>query len=70
MRYHKKKWALQIKARTDCHKRRKFENVGTQNDTLNIRVGPTKGLGGFLRKKARTMYDSIWQVVRVSVLFC
>ena len=30
-----------------------------------IRSGPTTGLGGFLRRTARTMLDMPWQIVQV-----
>ena len=62
--YHKKKWALQLKQRTERRKRRRLTD-GREVSSGAIRSGPTTGLGGFLRRTARTMMDLPWQIVQV-----
>lgn len=69
LRYHKKKWELQIRQRKERRKRRRL--IGGESQPTGggvIRDGPTTGLGSFLRRTARSILDMPWQVVQVRQL--
>lgn len=66
LRYHKKKWELQLKQRKERRKRRKLLDGEAQPVGGGvIRDGPTTGLGSFLRRTARSILDMPWQIVQV-----
>ncbi|XP_035661114.1 DNA polymerase epsilon catalytic subunit A-like [Branchiostoma floridae] len=64
--YHKRKWKLQAKqrdARKRQDKRRRLDDGETSGAVIRSR--PATGLGGFLRKTARSMMDMPWQIVQI-----
>ncbi|KAA0716868.1 DNA polymerase epsilon catalytic subunit A [Triplophysa tibetana] len=64
LRYHKKKWELQIRQRKERRKRRRL--MAGESQTTGggvIRDGPTTGLGSFLRRTARSILDMPWQII-------
>lgn len=66
LRYHKRKWAIQIKQRTS---RRALEK-NTGSNTHNAGSGAGSGvlrtnIGGFLRRAQQTLLSSIWQILLV-----
>lgn len=66
LRYHKKKWELQIRQRKERRKRRRLmDGLSQPTGGGVIRDGPTTGLGSFLRRTARSILDMPWQVVQV-----
>ena len=70
LEYQKKKWELQRKQRHQHHKRRRLNNNDVDDsDAVGVggvvRTGTVAGLGGFLRRKERTMLDTPWQIVQV-----
>ncbi len=69
LQYHKKKWAIQRKQRSERNKRRRMNIASSDEDTSRraVRSGPTSGLGGFLRRTALTMLDMPWQIVQVDL---
>ena len=67
LRYHKKKWELQLKQRKEKKKKRRLLDGEAQPVGGGlIRDGPTTGLGSFLRKTARSILDMPWQIVQVN----
>ncbi|XP_066509888.1 DNA polymerase epsilon catalytic subunit A-like [Hoplias malabaricus] len=67
LRYHKKKWELQIRQRKERRKRRRLidgEALPTGGGV--IRDGPTTGLGNFLRRTARSILDMPWQIIQIA----
>uniref|UniRef100_A0A3P9H1R7 DNA polymerase epsilon catalytic subunit n=1 Tax=Oryzias latipes TaxID=8090 RepID=A0A3P9H1R7_ORYLA len=67
LRYHKKKWELQLKQRKERRKRRKLLDGEAQPVGGGvIRDGPTTGLGSFLRRTARSILDMPWQIVQIA----
>ncbi|XP_028851833.1 DNA polymerase epsilon catalytic subunit A isoform X2 [Denticeps clupeoides] len=67
LRYHKKKWELQLRQRKERGKRRRLVD-GEAHPTGGgiIRDGPATGLGNFLRKTARSILDMPWQIVQIA----
>ncbi|XP_027018753.2 DNA polymerase epsilon catalytic subunit A [Tachysurus fulvidraco] len=67
LRYHKKKWELQIRQRKERRKRRRMLDGEVQPAGGGvIRDGPTTGLGSFLRRTARSILDMPWQIVQIA----
>ncbi|RXM93467.1 DNA polymerase epsilon catalytic subunit A, partial [Acipenser ruthenus] len=67
LRYHKKKWELQARQRRERTKKRRLADGEVQPAGGGaIRGGPTTGLGGFLRRTARSMLDLPWQIVQIA----
>ncbi|XP_053510024.1 DNA polymerase epsilon catalytic subunit A [Ictalurus furcatus] len=67
LRYHKKKWELQIRQRKERRKRRRMLDGEAQPTGGGvIRDGPTTGLGNFLRRTARSILDMPWQIVQIA----
>ncbi|KAK0148516.1 DNA polymerase epsilon catalytic subunit A [Merluccius polli] len=67
LRYHKKKWELQLKQRKERKKRRRLGDGEAQPVGGGlIRDGPTTGLGNFLRRTARSILDMPWQIVQIA----
>ncbi|XP_018524002.1 DNA polymerase epsilon catalytic subunit A [Lates calcarifer] len=67
LRYHKKKWELQLKQRKERKKRRRLLDGEAQPVGGGvIRDGPTTGLGSFLRRTARSILDMPWQIVQIA----
>ena len=64
--FQKKKWEFQAKQRALRHKRRRLEDGEHTTTGGLVRSGAGVGIGGFLRRKGRTMLDMPWQVVQVS----
>lgn len=66
LRYHKKKWELQLRQRKERSKRRRLVDGEAQPAGGGvIRGGPTTALGNFLRKTARSILDMPWQIIQV-----
>jgi DNA polymerase epsilon subunit 1 len=66
--FHKKKWALQAKQRAELRKRRKFDvgdSISSGSSGL-ARAGTVAGVSGFLRRTARTLLDTPWQIVQIA----
>ena len=61
--YHKRKWALQAKQRA-ARKRRRLDDGFQSGGVIRSSMAQT-GLGGFLRKTARSMLDHSWQIIQV-----
>ncbi|XP_052412304.1 DNA polymerase epsilon catalytic subunit A [Carassius gibelio] len=67
LRYHKKKWELQLRQRKERRKRRRLVDGESQPTGGGvIRGGPTTGLGSFLRRTARSILDMPWQIVQIA----
>ncbi|KAG9339579.1 hypothetical protein JZ751_023470 [Albula glossodonta] len=67
LRYHKKKWELQLRQRKERRKRRRLLDGEVQPAGGGvIRGGSTTGLGSFLRKTARSILDMPWQIVQIA----
>ncbi|XP_019956457.2 DNA polymerase epsilon catalytic subunit A [Paralichthys olivaceus] len=67
LRYHKKKWELQLRQRKERKKRRRLLDGEAQPVGGGvIRDGPTTGLGSFLRRTARSILDMPWQIVQIA----
>lgn len=66
LRFHKKKWQLQARQRLARRKRRRLEGAEGAPQPGAIRDGPSAGLGGFLRRTARSILDLPWQIVQIS----
>ena len=65
--YHKKKWQIQLKQRkAERSKRRRTDTGDVSGGAGLIRHGGS-GVGDFLRRKARSMFDQPWQIVQVRV---
>jgi DNA polymerase epsilon subunit 1 len=75
LQYHKKKWSLQAKQRSERNsfvKRARIgdlvEGQGQAGGLRNMGRNPAPGtLGGFLRRAHRTLLDTPWQIVQVTV---
>ena len=62
LNYHKRKWELQAKERHDRKRRRiDFGDAPTGSSF----TGSSRGIGGFLRRTARSIMDMPWQIVQV-----
>lgn len=71
LRYHKKKWELQLRQRKERKKRRRMLDGEAQPVGGGvIRGGPVTGLGSFLRRTARSILDMPWQIVQVGQSRC
>ncbi|KAK2507903.1 hypothetical protein MC885_010384 [Smutsia gigantea] len=66
LRFHKKKWQLQARQRLVRRKRQRLETTKGVPWHGAPREGPTTGLGGFLRRTARSILDLPWQIVQIS----
>ncbi|KAJ8415285.1 hypothetical protein AAFF_G00422650 [Aldrovandia affinis] len=67
LRYHKKKWELQLRQRKERSKRRRLLDGEVQPAGGGvIRAGATTGLGSFLRRTARSILDMPWQIVQIA----
>lgn len=67
LRYHKKKWELQLRQRKERKKRRRMLDGDAQPVGGGvIRDGPVTGLGSFLRRTARSILDMPWQIVQIA----
>ncbi len=64
--YQKKKWGIQARQRKEQSKRRRLDQGEETGGGGVIRGETAAGLGGFLRRKARSMIDLPWQIVHVS----
>ncbi|MEQ2199573.1 hypothetical protein XENOCAPTIV_003448, partial [Xenoophorus captivus] len=63
LRYHKKKWELQLRQRKEKKKRRKLLDGEPQPVGGGvIRGGPTTGLGSFLRRTAQTNHPGLYKL--------
>lgn len=65
LRFHKKKWQLQARQRLARRKRRRQDTAEGAPQPGAVREGPATGLGGFLRRTARSILDLPWQIVQV-----
>lgn len=61
MEYHKKKWQLQAKDKQNRKKRR----IDFGDVPMGVATSTRTGLGGFLRRTARSIMDLPWQIVQV-----
>uniref|UniRef100_A0A672QN47 DNA polymerase epsilon catalytic subunit n=1 Tax=Sinocyclocheilus grahami TaxID=75366 RepID=A0A672QN47_SINGR len=66
LRYHKKKWELQLRQRKERRKRRRLIGESQPTGGGVIRGGPTTGLGSFLRRTACSILDMPWQIVQIA----
>ncbi|XP_016378501.1 DNA polymerase epsilon catalytic subunit A-like, partial [Sinocyclocheilus rhinocerous] len=66
LRYHKKKWELQLRQRKERRKRRRLIGESQPTGGGVIRGGLTTGLGSFLRRTARSILDMPWQIVQIA----
>lgn len=64
LRFHKKKWQLQARQRLARRKKQRLEAEGGLQPGA-VRDRPSTGLGGFLRRTARSILDLPWQIVQV-----
>ncbi|XP_059531846.1 DNA polymerase epsilon catalytic subunit A isoform X2 [Myotis daubentonii] len=65
LRFHKKKWQLQARQRLARRKKQRLEAAGGLQPGP-VRDRPSTGLGGFLRRTARSVLDLPWQIVQIS----
>lgn len=65
LRFHKKKWQLQARQRLARRKRQRLEGAEGAPQPGAVRNRPPVGLGGFLRRTARSILDLPWQIVQV-----
>lgn len=65
LRFHKKKWQLQARQRLARRKRQRLDTAEGAPQPGAVREGPATGLGGFLRRTARSILDLPWQIVQV-----
>lgn len=65
LRFHKKKWQLQARQRLARRKRQRLEVAEGAPQPGAVRDRPSVGLGGFLRRTARSILDLPWQIVQV-----
>jgi len=76
LQYHKKKWALQAKQRSERNSFGKRARVGDSVEGhgqaggyRGIGRNPAAGtLGGFLRRAQRTLLDTPWQIIQVAAM--
>uniref|UniRef100_A0A6Q2YZ91 DNA polymerase epsilon catalytic subunit n=1 Tax=Esox lucius TaxID=8010 RepID=A0A6Q2YZ91_ESOLU len=68
LRYHKKKWELQLRQRKERRKRRRLLDGEAQPVGGGVirDAGPATGLGSFLRRTARSVMDMPWQIVQIA----
>ncbi|XP_004276670.1 DNA polymerase epsilon catalytic subunit A isoform X1 [Orcinus orca] len=66
LQFHKKKWQLQARQRLAHKKRRRLAGPEGAPRPGTVREGPSTGLGGFLRRTARSILDLPWQIVQIS----
>ncbi|KAJ8035463.1 DNA polymerase epsilon catalytic subunit A [Holothuria leucospilota] len=65
--YHKEKWRMQIEQRKEMRKKRRLDATdGGHVGGAVMRMGPSRGLGTFLRKTARSLLDLPWQIIQVA----
>lgn len=66
MQFQKKKWEFQAKQRAERKRLRKeADSIGMS--TLAIGRGPSTGLSTFMRQQARSLVDTPWQIIQVSL---
>ncbi|KAI9558619.1 hypothetical protein GHT06_015407 [Daphnia sinensis] len=69
IRYHKKKWAIQIKQRVARRGKEANSNTGASSTSTvggNSCAGVLRtNLGGFLRRAQQTLLSSMWQILQV-----
>jgi len=76
LQYHKKKWALQAKQRSERNsfgKRARVggsvEGCGKAGGIQSVGRNPAAGtLGGFLRRAQQTLLDTPWQIIQVVIV--
>nr|XP_023689121.1 DNA polymerase epsilon catalytic subunit A [Paramormyrops kingsleyae]XP_023689122.1 DNA polymerase epsilon catalytic subunit A [Paramormyrops kingsleyae]XP_023689123.1 DNA polymerase epsilon catalytic subunit A [Paramormyrops kingsleyae] len=68
LRYHKKKWELQLRQRREHRKRRRVVDGGSVPAGGGVIRGgrATTDLGTFLRRTARSILDMPWQIVQIA----
>ncbi|XP_071842245.1 DNA polymerase epsilon catalytic subunit A-like isoform X3 [Apostichopus japonicus] len=64
--YHKEKWSMQVTQRKEMRKKRRVDDDGGSIGGAVMRMGPSRGLGNFLRKTARSLLDLPWQIIQVA----
>lgn len=62
LEYHKRKWKLQAEERRE-RKRRRID-FGDMSSHTSV-TSSSRGIGGFLRRTARSVMDMPWQIVQV-----
>lgn len=67
LRYHKRKWAIQMKQRQNRRVRDKEDRTDSSMALPAVSGGGVlrSNLGGFLRRAQQTLLSSMWQVVQV-----
>jgi DNA polymerase epsilon subunit 1 len=76
LQYHKKKWVLQAKQRSERNsfvKRVRVgdsaEGCGQAGGIQSVGRNPAAGtLGGFLRRAQQTLLDTPWQIIQVAIV--
>ena len=69
--YHKKKWAIQRRQRREERtKRRRTDEADSSAGGGGLVRHGGSGIGDFLRKTARSMFDLPWQIVQVGAADC
>ncbi|MFT7808498.1 DNA polymerase epsilon catalytic subunit A isoform X1 [Arapaima gigas] len=68
LRYHKKKWELQLRQRREHRKRRRLADGGAVPAGGGVIRGgaSTTDLGTYLRRTARSVLDLPWQIVQIA----
>lgn len=70
LKFHKKKWSFQGRQRKDRSKRRRTGGDDSQGGGAGVVRMGSGGIGGFLRRTARSMIDLPWQIIQVNFTFC
>lgn len=68
IRYHKKKWAIQLKQRAARRGNERHTHAGTTSNSAGTGAGAgvlRNNLGGFLRRAQQTLLSSMWQILQV-----
>lgn len=68
IRYHKRKWAIQLKQRAARRGDERRNQVGTTSHSTGTGAGAgvlRTNLGGFLRRAQQTLLSSMWQILQV-----
>ncbi|XP_066459860.1 DNA polymerase epsilon catalytic subunit A [Eleutherodactylus coqui] len=66
LRYHKKKWEIQARQRKERQKKRKLDDGDAVPGAGGVvRETQAAGLGNFLRRTARSIFDMPWQIVQI-----
>lgn len=68
IRYHKRKWAIQLKQRAARQANDRNSNFGSASHPTSAGTGAgvlRTNLGGFLRRAQQTLLSSMWQILQI-----